>query len=122
MGWLGDLIKPKEKVIPRSLGDADFRKAVHAAEKPVIADFHSPTCGPCKRMVPVLIDVATEFADRVEVVGVDVTSAPKTARRFGIRATPTVIIFDGGKEVGRVMGYKPKQWFRQMIQAEFGEG
>lgn len=121
MGWLGDLLKPREKVIPRSLTDEDFRKVVHAADKPVIADFHSPTCGPCKRLAPILVDVATEYADRVEVVGVDVRNAPKTARRFSVRATPTIVIFDGGKEVGRVMGFRPKSWFTEMIDKEFSE-
>jgi|SaaInl4_150m_RNA_FD_contig_31_1745198_length_765_multi_12_in_0_out_0_1 thioredoxin 1 len=121
MSWLGDLIKPREKVIPRSLSDEDFRKAVHTAGKPVIADFHSPSCGPCKRLVPILIDVATDYADQVEVVAVDVRNAPKTTRRFSIRATPTVVIFDGGKEVGRFTGYRPKKWFQEMIAKEFGE-
>lgn len=122
MGWLDKLVKPREKVIPRTLTDEDFRKVVHASDKPVIADFHTPTCGPCKRLTPVLIDVATDYADRVEVVAIDVRFAPKAVRRFGIRGTPTIIMFDGGKEVGRVVGYHPKQWFKQMIDTEFAPG
>jgi thioredoxin 1 len=118
MGFFGDLLKPREKVIPAIITDADFRKEVLASDKPVIVDFHSPACGPCKRLAPVLIDVATEFADEVKVVAMDVRRTPKTNRRFGVRSTPTVLIIEKGKEKGRVVGYRPKKWFQEMIRTE----
>ena len=82
--------------------------------------FRSPTCGPCKKLVPVLTEVATAYEGRVRVVEIDVSQAePEVLGRLQVRATPTLIIVDEGEEVGRMTGFRPKGWFQQMIATEF---
>lgn len=120
MGILSSLFGG-EKVHPTPVRSMDrFREEVLTSDIPVIVDLWSPTCAPCKRLVPVLVKVATKYADRVRVVEIDVsTTEPQLLGKLGVRATPTLMIYEGGDEVGRVTGFKSPGWFDQMIATEF---
>ena len=121
MGLFGGLFKPAERIQPTMVDDGSFGAEVLKSDKPVIVDFYSPSCAPCRKLVPVLSDIATAYPDDVKVVMMEVGQSRQTAGRFGVRATPTVLVFDGGKEMGRVVGFRPKSWFRGMIETEFLE-
>ena len=125
MGILGSLFgarPPKERVTPDSVRDLDsFSRLVLKSDVPVIVDVWSESCAPCKQLVPVLINVATKYEGRVRVVEIDTTAEPQLLSRLGVRATPTLIMFEGGHEVGRMAGFRPEGWFDEMIAAEFPE-
>jgi len=120
MGFLSNLFGG-EQVYPTSVSTMDqFREVVVESDIPVIVDIWSPTCGPCKKLVPVLIKVATKHEGRILVAELNVANAePKLLARLGVRATPTLLVFDGGQPVLRFQGYKPPSWFNEMIDAEF---
>lgn len=121
MGWL-DKLFGGPKVQPTSVRTmAQFEAEVTNAETPVIVDVWSETCVPCRKLAPILIDLATEFEGRVKVVEIDTTSEPRLLGALQVRATPTVIVFHEGQEFGRVTGLRPKSWFREMLQTEFPE-
>jgi len=122
MGLLSSLFGSKT-VFPTPVRTAeDWEEHVTNSEVPVIVDFWSPTCGPCKRLGPVLTKVATKYAGRVAVVEVDTSSArPEILAGRGIRAVPTLLLVDGGEEFHRVTGYHPPGWFDEMIATEFPE-
>jgi thioredoxin 1 len=86
------------------ISDAEFDAVVLKSDKPVVVDFFAEWCGPCKAMAPALDQVASEMADKVKVVKIDVDQSPTATQKYGIRAMPTLIVFDAGKEVTRQHG------------------
>ena len=121
MGWLSNLFGG-EAVLPtplRTLGD--YQAQVLDADGPVILNVTSDTCAPCRRLKPVLEKVATRYAGRVRVVEVGASAEGPLLARLQVRATPTLIMFDRGEEIGRMTGFRPADWFDQMITTEFPE-
>ena len=101
--------------------DADFEKTVLQSKEPVLVDFFAEWCGPCKAMAPALDQVAKEMAGKVKVVKIDVDENPNTTQRFQIQAMPTLIMFNGGKEVNRNVGAlvqksKLESWVKTSVQ------
>jgi thiol-disulfide isomerase/thioredoxin len=123
VGFLSKLFTGRPEVLPTPISSlAEFRQTVLERDIPVIVDVWSPTCAPCKKLAPVLVEVATRYADRVGVVEINAAAAERALlNRLGVRATPTLIIYDGDEEFGRATGFRPRGWFDEMIAAEFPE-
>jgi len=73
-------------------------------------DFTAAWCAPCKAMEPILAALATEYHGRARVVAVDVNDEPILAERYGVRSMPTLVILRDGREVGRVVGSRPRKF------------
>jgi thioredoxin 1 len=73
-----------------------------------LVDFTARWCGPCRTLDTVLTALAGEYAGRVRFVAVDVNDEPALADRFGVRAMPTLVVWRRGREVGRVIGSRPR--------------
>jgi len=123
MGLLSSLFgEPKHEVLPVHIGSADdFKREVEKSELPVILDVWSESCAPCRQLAPVLTKVATRYEGRIKVAEVTTSGPLPVLRKLGVTATPTVLIFDRGQELGRVVGYRPRSWFDEMIATEFPE-
>jgi len=93
----------------QTLTNSDFHAKVLHAEKPVIVEFGAAWCGPCKMLEPVLIDLASEYADQVDFFTVDVDQNPDLAMECNVMGVPTVIKFIGGRLTQRMTGYRPKK-------------
>lgn len=120
MGFLSKFFGPSREVLPTPVRDlGSFRAEVLESELPVIVDVWSESCAPCRQLVPVLKSVATRHEGRVRVAEISADSDPELLRQLGVRATPTLLIFEGGQELGRVTGFRPGGWFDEMIEAEF---
>jgi thioredoxin 1 len=88
--------------------DRDFQQQVLGSELPVLVDFWAPWCVPCHLVAPVVEQIAAEQAGRLRVVKLNVDDSPHTAGRFGVLSIPTLILFGGGQEQGRVVGAQSK--------------
>ena len=73
-----------------------------------LVDFYADWCGPCKMIAPIVDQLSTEYAGKANIVKVNVDEIQDVAAKFGIRSIPTLTILKDGKEVGRVVGYRPK--------------
>lgn len=86
------------------VSDETFNIEVLASDEPVLVDFFTTWCGPCKAMAPALDAVANDLHGEVKVVKVDVGANPETAAKFAVRGVPTLMIFKSGKSVARHVG------------------
>ena len=84
--------------------DLGFDAEVLAAEEPVLVDFTAKWCGPCKRLAPILDEIADRHRGRYKVVAVDVEEAPLVVARYGVRGTPTLMVFRCGEPVAQHVG------------------
>ncbi|MBP3605127.1 MAG: thioredoxin [Clostridia bacterium] len=87
------------------LGDNNFNEAVK--DGLVLVDFYADWCGPCRMMAPILEAVAAERED-LKVAKVNVDESAALASRFGVMSIPTLVLLDGGEEVKRIVGARPK--------------
>ena len=84
-----------------------FNKIIQSG-KPVLVDFFTEWCGPCKMMAPILKDVKKEVGDSVTIIKVDVDKSPQAASKYQVQGVPTLIIFKNGKALWRQSGVVPK--------------
>ncbi len=100
-----------------SVTDATFADEVLNSDLPVLVDFWAEWCPPCHRLVPVLEELAGEFAGRARIVKLDVDENPETSRAYGILSMPTLSVFRDGQRVSQVVGAQPKSRLRAQIEA-----
>ena len=86
----------------------NFKESVLESKSKVLVDFNATWCGPCKMLGPVLEEIAEEN-DNVQIVSVDVDDEDALAGEYGVSSIPCLVLFEGGKEVKRSIGYIPKE-------------
>ncbi|MBI2923284.1 MAG: thioredoxin [Planctomycetes bacterium] len=80
-----------------------------------MVDFWATWCGPCKKVAPIVEELAGTYADKVRVYKMDVDQNQGAPARFGVMSIPTIVFFKDGKEVDRMVGAANKQAFQERI-------
>ncbi len=96
--------------------DSDFENNVLKSKIPVLVDFWAPWCGPCITAEPVLGELSETYQGKIEVMKLNVDENPQTAVRYRVMSIPTTILFKGGQEIDRQIGFAGKVAFEILIK------
>lgn len=97
------------------VNQSNFQQRVIDNAKPVLVDFYADWCGPCRAQAPILEALASEYADRVDMVKLDVDQDGEIAGQYNIRGIPTLILFKDGKPVNVQVGVNSAQQLKTLI-------
>mgnify|MGYP006287093121 CR=1 FL=1 len=95
--------------------DKSFEEDVLQSEVPTLVDFWAAWCGPCRMIAPVVEEIAETYDGRLQVAKMDVDANSQTPNQLGIRGIPTLILFKGGEEVERMVGFRPKEALEEAV-------
>ncbi len=84
---------------------------------PVLVDFFAEWCPPCKRLGPIIEEVAVEMAGKIKVCKLNVQDASDLATQFGVMNIPTMILFKNGEEAWRAVGFQAKKAIIKNVEA-----
>lgn len=101
----------------KAVTDASFVSDVLQSDKPVLVDFWADWCMPCKKVDPLLNEIANEMGDKVQIVSLNIDENPETTRAYRVMSVPTLTIFKGGEPVNSVTGAKPKSALVNFIES-----
>ena len=97
--------------------DANFEELVINSQDTIMVDFWAEWCGPCRAVSPILDQIASEHADKIKIVKLNVDDNPQMAMKYQITSIPAMKVFRGGEVVKTVIGAKPKP----AIEADLAE-
>ena len=97
-----------------NINKENYNAEVLNSDKPVLLDFWAPWCGPCRRVVPFVEEIAEERSD-IKVGKVNVDEQPELAREFNVMSIPTLVVIKDGKIVNQSLGAKPKNQILEML-------
>ena len=95
---------------------AEFESLVLGSKEPVLVDFYTDTCNPCRMMTPVLQEMETESKGQFKVVKVDAATESQLAASYRVSGVPAFLIFANGKCVGQTVGAKSKSNMKRWVE------
>jgi thioredoxin 1 len=101
----------------KAVTDASFAADVLKSDKPVLVDFWAEWCAPCRKIAPLLEEIAGEMADQVSIVKLNIDENPEVARNYRIMSVPTLTMFKNGEPVQSIAGAKPKGDLVKLVES-----
>lgn len=96
--------------------DANFKTDVLESDKLTVIDFWAEWCGPCRAIGPVIEELATEYAGKVNIGKVNVDNNPQVSMDYGITSIPAILFVKGGQVIDKLVGAQPKGNFVKKIE------
>ncbi len=101
----------------QTLNQENFDSTIGNSPTPVLVDFWSEGCGPCRMLNPVLEEIAAAQVGQAVIAKVNIGESPELAARFGITAVPTLIVFKNGQPVRTLRGVQSRREISAAIAA-----
>jgi thioredoxin 1 len=106
----------------RLVNEAQFESEIAQTSRPVVVDFFATWCAPCKKLSPILDELAGPLTNQVSFLKVDVDRSAPLAERYGVQGVPTLVFLRNGKEVGRQVGLTSKDELRARLSSLVSSG
>ncbi len=97
------------------LDSTNFDSVVNSGTQPVLVDFYADWCGPCRKQIPVMDEVAQDYAGKAKIAKINVDEASSKATQFGISSIPALLLFKDGKIVERMVGLHSKSQLSEVL-------
>lgn len=98
------------------LTNGNFQAEVLDSKVPMLVDFWADWCGPCRQIAPVIDEIAEEYGGRMKVGKVNVDQEQDLAVRYGVMSIPTLVLFQEGQAVERLVGALPKEALKRKLE------
>lgn len=98
------------------LTDSNFKKEVLESHLPVLVDYWTPWCGPCKMIAPILEELAKEYDKKIKIGKINIDDNPKIPTQYQVMSIPILIFFKKGKAVDQVVGVLSKAELKKKIE------
>ena len=100
---------------PLDLDDSNFSQTINKFPL-LLVDFWAPWCGPCRMMSPLIDQIGKDYVGKLVVGKVNVDENPSVSRQFGISSIPTLILFERGQTVNKIIGSVSKNKIDEMVR------
>ena len=97
------------------VSDGTFESDVLGSERVTVVDFGATWCPPCRALEPTIEELSKKYEGRVDFRKLDIDANPSTPQRYGIKGIPTLIVFDGGRELERIVGASSKDAISRVV-------
>ena len=104
----------------KRVSEADFQAEVLDGASPVLVEFYSDSCIPCKQLSPILGGLEDDYEDQIKIVKVNVNFDADLAAKYEVAASPTILIFKNGEEVRRVRGLVKRPVLETIVKEILG--
>jgi thioredoxin 1 len=101
---------------PIHVTDDSFEQEVVQSDLPTVVDFWAEWCAPCKRIAPILEEIAASYDGQLKITKLDVDENQAVAGKYGIMSIPTLLVFKDGEPVERIVGYMPQERLMDKIK------
>lgn len=101
---------------PIHVTDDSFEQDVIQSDIPTVVDFWAEWCAPCRRIAPILEEIAAEHDGQLKVAKLNIDENPVMASKYGVMSIPTLLVFKDSQPVERIVGAMPKERFMGKIK------
>lgn len=97
-----------------AVNDTNFRGNIRE-QGVTLVEFGAAWCPPCKVLLPILDELGGDYGERLSVLKVDCDDSPAIASEYGVMSMPTVIVFNNGEPVDKLIGLRPKSVYETIV-------